>query len=170
MFPFYEELVIVFGKDRATGSTSENQTDILKDVYKEQSNTNGENSEDIAEDSDTSFTSLHSPRNGGASHQKKKRRVDDSMKIDIKEAASVIATEIAKASELFSKAIGADAEISDKRKKINSEIKKILNLTVAEVIKAVCHIASHPELIDVFFSMEEENKEQLVRAILNGEV
>lgn len=170
MFPFYEKLVIVFGKDRASGSTSDNQTNILKEVYKEQRNTNEENSVDIAEDSDTSFSSLHSPRNEGASHQNKKRRVDESMKIDIKEAASVIANEIAKASELFSKAIGVDAEISEKRKKINSEIKKIPNLTVAEAIKAVCHIASHLELIDVFFSMEEENKEQLVRAKLNGEV
>ncbi|XP_057778464.1 uncharacterized protein At2g29880-like isoform X3 [Salvia miltiorrhiza] len=172
MFPFYDDLVIIFGKDRATGSNAENPTDIMEEIQREKFNTNEEDSIDIGEDSDTSFSfsSMHSTRSEGTSHQKKKRKVGEPMTADIKEAASVIASEIAKASQLFSKAIGVDAEISEKRKKINSEIKKIPNLTVGEAIKAVCHIASHPELIDVFFSMEEENKEQLVRAILNGEV
>ncbi|KAL1553701.1 hypothetical protein AAHA92_14343 [Salvia divinorum] len=61
--------------------------------------------------------------------------------------------------KFLKRTFGADAEISEKRKKINSELKNISNLTIAEVIKTVCYIASHPELIDVFFSMEEENME-----------
>lgn len=93
-----------------------------------------------------------------------------SMTTHIKEATSVLASEIAKATQILCKAVEVDAEISKKRQKIDSEIRKIPNLTVSQVIKAVCRISSRPELIDVFFSMKEEHREQLVRAILNGEV
>ncbi|KAH6767549.1 hypothetical protein C2S52_018532 [Perilla frutescens var. hirtella] len=107
-------------------------------------------------------------------NQKKRKRSavydNQSLGREIKEAASLIASEIAKGSQLLSKAMGVDAEISRKRQKIDHEIRKIPNLTVAEVIKVVCHVARHSELIEVFFSMEEKNREELVRAILNGEV
>ncbi|KAL8472927.1 hypothetical protein ACS0TY_029954 [Phlomoides rotata] len=92
------------------------------------------------------------------------------MMSDIKEAASIIGSEIAAASQVLCKAIGVDAEISEKRQKIDPEIRKITNLTTVEVIKVVCHIAKSHELIDVFFSMTEEGREELVRSILNGDV
>lgn len=92
------------------------------------------------------------------------------MTTEIKEAAAIIASEIANASLMFSKAIGVDAEISEKRQKIDYEISRIPNLSVSETLKVVCHIGSNPQLIELFFSMGEERKEQLVRAILNGEV
>ncbi|KAH6815337.1 hypothetical protein C2S51_020157 [Perilla frutescens var. frutescens] len=102
--------------------------------------------------------------------KKKKRTVGNSMVADMKKTASVIGMEIAKASEVFGKAIRVDAEISEKRQQIHSEIRKMHDLTIGEVIKVVCDITHHDELIDVFFSMTKEGKEQLVRAILNEEV
>lgn len=57
-----------------------------------------------------------------------------------------------------------------KRQKIDAEISKIPNITVGEAIKAVCHIAKSHELTDVFFSMTEERKKQLVKSIINGDV
>ncbi|KAH6827597.1 hypothetical protein C2S53_015282 [Perilla frutescens var. hirtella] len=175
-FPFYEDLLIIFGKDRATGSNAEGPADMMEDIQRQGNNNSEENNEDAIEDLDASFSfsPLHSPRNEGVQHQKKKRKIasydSQLMTIEIKEASSAIASEIAKASQIFGKTMGVDAEISEKRRKIHAEIKKIPNLTVAEVIKVVSHIASHPELIDVFFSMDEESREQLVRAILNGEI
>lgn len=68
------------------------------------------------------------------------------------------------------KQIGVDAEIYEKRHKSDSEIRKIQNLTVGEIIKVVCHIARSHELTGVFFSMSDEGKEQLAKAILNGGV
>ncbi|KAH6783900.1 hypothetical protein C2S52_008859 [Perilla frutescens var. hirtella] len=53
---------------------------------------------------------------------------------------------------------------------IDSEIRKMHDLIVEEVIKAVCEIARRDELIDVFFSMTEEGKGKLVKAILNKKV
>ncbi|KAG8379692.1 hypothetical protein BUALT_Bualt07G0115400 [Buddleja alternifolia] len=126
-FPFYDDLLTIFGKDHSMGINAE-----------------------------------------GVHNQKKKKRSrsQDNLTImtdSIKEAASVIGNEIAKA-------IGVDTEISEKRQKIDSEIRKITNLTISEIIKAVCHVARDHELTDVFFSMTDEGKEQLVGAILRGDV
>lgn len=89
---------------------------------------------------------------------------------NIEKAASIIGSEISKASQIFSKAIGVDAEISEKRQRIDSEIRKIPNLTRGEIIKVGCQIGKRDDLIDMFFSMDEEAKQDLVQAILSGDI
>ncbi|KAL0381392.1 UNVERIFIED_CONTAM: hypothetical protein Sangu_0203500 [Sesamum angustifolium] len=140
-FPFYDDLLVIFGKDRATGNNADGPADMMEEIQREEVNN------DPNDDVETTI------ENEG-----------------IKEAASVIGSEIAKASQLFSKAIGVEAEVSEKRQKIDSEIRKIPNLTATEVIKVVCRIAQNHELTDVFFSMNEEGREQLVVAILHGDI
>ncbi|KAK6137558.1 hypothetical protein DH2020_028700 [Rehmannia glutinosa] len=178
-FPFYDDLVIIFGKDRATGINAEGPTDMMEEIQREEANNDTNDDVEVTmgnglDDLDASipFSPLQSPRSEGIHNQKKRKRSVDNMMAmaDIKEATSIIGSEIAKASQIFGKAIGVDAEISEKRQKIDSEIRKISDLTIGEVIKAVCHIAHSHELTDVFFSMTEEGREQMVKAILRGDV
>ncbi|PIN08321.1 hypothetical protein CDL12_19102 [Handroanthus impetiginosus] len=152
-FPFYDDLLLIFGKDRAIGSNAEGPGDMMEEIQLEESNNDtNDNVEASMENGleDIEFSPMQSPRSEGVHYQKKKKRsrsIDNlSLMTDsIKEEASVIGSEIAKASEVFSKAIGVDAEILEKRQKIDSEIRKIQNLTTTKVIKAVCHIATHHE-------------------------
>ncbi|KAG8372599.1 hypothetical protein BUALT_Bualt12G0083400 [Buddleja alternifolia] len=173
-FPFYEDLLIIFGKDRATGTNAEGPADMMEEIQREQVNNNANN--DVEEHSlEEIDASMQSPRNEGLHNQKKKKRSrsEDNMTVmmdGIKDAASVIGNEIAKASEVFSKAIGVDAEISEKRQRIDSEIRKIHHLTTREIIKAVCHIARDHELTGVFFSMTDKGKEEMVESILRGDI
>ncbi|KAG8390267.1 hypothetical protein BUALT_Bualt01G0065900 [Buddleja alternifolia] len=173
-FPFYEDLLIIFEKDRATGTNAEGPADMMEEIQREQVNNNANN--DVEEHSlEEIDDSMQSPRNGGLHNQKKKKRSrsQDNMTVmmdGIKDAASVIGNEIAKTSEVFSKAIGVDAEISEKRQRIDSEIRKIHHLTTREIIKAVCHIARDHELTDVFFSMTDKGKEEMVESILRGDI
>ncbi|CAA0823400.1 Unknown protein [Striga hermonthica] len=164
------------GFDRATGGNAEGPNDIMEDIQREDVNLNADNdveatSEIGLDDLDASFSPLQSPRSAAVDKRKKRKRSVDKLTAmtDIKEA-SIIGSEIAKASEIFGKAIGVDAEISEKRQRIDSEIRKIPNLAVVDVIKVVCRIAQSPELTDVFFSMTEEGREQLVMAIISGQV
>ncbi|XP_012842525.1 PREDICTED: uncharacterized protein At2g29880-like [Erythranthe guttata] len=181
-FPYYEDLVVIFGKDRATGINAEGPADMMENIEREETN-NADTVNDVDSTMEpeledfgaySSLSPMQSPRSQGTHNQRKKKRSRSSENVaimtDIKDAAAVIGSEIAKASQIFGKAIGVDAEISEKRQKIDSEIRNISNLTVGEIIKAVCHIAHSHELTDVFFSMTEEGKEQLVKAILNGDV
>lgn len=169
-------MLIIFGKDRATGANAEGPNDMMEDIQREQNNNDGNDNVEATADSgfddfDAYINLLRSPRNDGQNQRKKKRTASsDSLTSDFKEAAEIIGSEIAKASEAFTKAIGVDAEISLRRKQIDSEIRKIPHLSVEEIIKAVCVISNRNNLIDVFFSMNEEGKEQLVQAILNGQV
>ncbi|KAL8488832.1 hypothetical protein ACS0TY_024947 [Phlomoides rotata] len=165
--------------DMSTGANADGPADMDEEIQREENNNEEINNVETTmgnglEDFDDSFSLLQSPRNEAVHKQKKRRNSASSdnltMMSDIKEAASIIGSEIAAASQVLCKAIGVDAEISEKRQKIDSEIRKITNLTTAEVIKVVCHIAKSHELIDVFFSMTEEGREELVRAILNGDV
>ncbi|CAA0819754.1 Unknown protein [Striga hermonthica] len=165
-FPLYDDLLIIFGKDRATGGNAEGPNDMMEDIQREDVNLNADNdveetSEIVLDDLDASFSPLQSPRSAAVDKRKKRKRSVDKLTAmtDIKEAASIIGSEIAKASKIFGKAIGVDAEISEKRQRIDSEIRKILNLAVVDVIKVVCRIAQSPELTDVFFSMTGEGRE-----------
>ncbi|KAG8383971.1 hypothetical protein BUALT_Bualt04G0069300 [Buddleja alternifolia] len=160
-FPFFEDLLIIFGKDRATGTNAEGPADMMEEIQREQ--------EHGLEDTDAS---MQSPRNEGLHNQKKRKRSrsEDNMTVMMDDAASVIGNEIAKAGEVFSKAIGVDAEISEKRQRIDSEIRKIHHITTREIIKAVCHIARDHELTDVFFSMTDKGKEEMVESILRGDI
>ncbi|KAL8476256.1 hypothetical protein ACS0TY_028792 [Phlomoides rotata] len=179
IFLFYDDLLIVFGKDRSTGANDDGPADMEEEIQREENNNEEINNVEATmgnglEDFDDSFSPLQSPRNEAVHKQKKRRNSASSdnltMMSDIKEAASIIGSEIAAASQVLCKAIGVDAEISEKQQKIDSEIRKITNLSTAEVIKVVHHITKSHELIDVFFSMTEEGREDLVRAILNGDV
>ncbi|KAI3454839.1 hypothetical protein Pfo_011502 [Paulownia fortunei] len=111
-------------------------------------------------DASISFSSIQSLRSE-VHNQKKKKRSRSTYNLmvmaDIKEAASVIGNENTKASQVF-------------KTEIDYEIRKIPNFTIGEVIKVVCHIANFHELTDVFFSMTEEGRKQLVKAILRGDV
>ncbi|KAK4433583.1 hypothetical protein Salat_1120700 [Sesamum alatum] len=115
-FPFYDDLLVIFGKDRATGNNAEGPTDMMEEIQREEVNNDPNNDvettiENGLEDLDASmpFSPLQSPRTEGIQKKKKRSRSVDNLMImteGIKEAASVIGSEIAKASQLFSKAIG----------------------------------------------------------------
>lgn len=64
-FPFYDDLLIIFGKDRATGSNAQGPSDMMEDVQREENNDNHMNDCDPVEDFDAYITTspLHSPRN-----------------------------------------------------------------------------------------------------------
>ncbi|KAH6785232.1 hypothetical protein C2S51_037687 [Perilla frutescens var. frutescens] len=132
-FPFYDDLLVIFGKDRATGSNAEGPNDMMEEIQKETNiNDNIESKTDLGtDDFDSSFSPLQSPTHERVHIQKKKKKASGNLTMvaDIKEAASLIGTEIAKASQVFSKAIGVDAEISEKRQQIDAEIRKIPDLT-----------------------------------------
>ncbi|KAL8506100.1 hypothetical protein ACS0TY_017091 [Phlomoides rotata] len=120
-FPFYDDLLIVFRKDRSTGANVDGPADMDEEIQREKNNNEEINNVETTmgnglEDFDDSFSPLQSPRNE-AVHKQKKRRNSASydnltMMSDIKEVASIIGREIDVASQVLCKAIGVDAEIS----------------------------------------------------------
>ncbi|KAK4388325.1 hypothetical protein Sango_2439100 [Sesamum angolense] len=108
-FPFYDDLLVIFGKDRATGNNADGPADMMEEIQREEVN-NDPNDDDVETtiengledlDASMSFSPLQSPRTEGIQKKKKRSRSVDNLMImteGIKEAASVIGSKIAKAS------------------------------------------------------------------------
>ncbi|KAL0332849.1 UNVERIFIED_CONTAM: hypothetical protein Scaly_2186400 [Sesamum calycinum] len=80
-FPFYDDLLVIFGKDRATGNNADGPADMMEEIQREEVNndpnddveTTIENGlEDL--DASMSFSPLQSPRTEGI--QKRKKEVE----------------------------------------------------------------------------------------------
>ena len=97
----------------------------------------------------------------GISAQKRKKKGqsnEDNMMQAMKEVASMLGSQLKDASDNLSKAvIGTIA--SKNRSRINEELSKVVGLTIKEGHKATKLIVCQHEVIDVFFSMPDEEKE-----------
>ncbi|KAL0340110.1 UNVERIFIED_CONTAM: hypothetical protein Sradi_4527800 [Sesamum radiatum] len=119
-FSFYNDLLDIFGKDQTIENNVDGPADMMEEIQREEVNNDPNNDiettiENGLEDlnASMSFSPLQSPRAEGIQKKKKRSRSVDNLMImtGIKEAALVIGSEIAKATQLFSKAIGVEAEV-----------------------------------------------------------
>ncbi|KAL8473229.1 hypothetical protein ACS0TY_030165 [Phlomoides rotata] len=60
--------------------------------------------------------------------------------------------------------------MSTARKTIYSSVSKMDTLTRQEKLRATALIARHAEDIDVFFSLPDDDREEWVRMLLNGDI
>ncbi|KAJ8437095.1 hypothetical protein Cgig2_016449 [Carnegiea gigantea] len=146
--PYYEDLCIIFGKDCASGKDAQGPKEMKDEVNEE-----GENELKVEASSGKS-------RNLG-----KWVRAYDNLVKGLTEVASILGREIRAASSNISRAIGFDVELSDKCSKLNEELAN-LGLTTIERHQAVRKIASELKSIDVFFSIPDAERKELVQALL----
>ena len=86
----------------------------------------------------------------------------------MKEVIIILAAQLKDASDNLSKVvIGVVA--AESRSKINDELLKLPGLTTKERHKATKLIACQHELIDVFLSMLDVEKEEWVKGLINGD-
>ena len=86
----------------------------------------------------------------------------------MKEVTIILTAQLKNASNNLSKVvIGVVA--SESRSKINDELLKLPGLTTKEPHKATKLIACQHELIDVFLSMLDVEKEEWVNGLINGD-
>ncbi|RWR94855.1 putative myb/SANT-like domain-containing protein [Cinnamomum micranthum f. kanehirae] len=166
-FPHYEMLCTIFGKDRATGKGAATTEDVLNEVTR---NEEYEDSQDLGMDFEIVERNVSTPSTNSerTSQTGKRKRSTDNMD-GFREAAMIIGNKIDEATEKFSRAIGVDLDIANKRDKINEELRNHCgNLERAERHKALIAIARDHEMTTVLFTLENDEKEEFVRALLSG--
>ncbi|KAJ8441240.1 hypothetical protein Cgig2_033964 [Carnegiea gigantea] len=152
--PYYEDLCIIFGKNRASGKDAQGPEEMEDEVNEE-----GENEESSKKDEpESSYT--QEPSEVEASSAKsgnlgKRVRASDNLVKGLSEVASILGREIRAASSNISRAIGFDVELSEKRSKLNEELAN-LSLTTMERHRAARKIASKP----MYFSVSLISKEK----------
>ena len=82
----------------------------------------------------------------------------------------MIANQIKASTEIFSKAISVDLDMVEAKKKVDEEIKKLPGITTIERFKVLRNITKDDDKILVFFSVADDEKEEWVKAVLNGDI
>ncbi|KAL5570021.1 hypothetical protein UlMin_026596 [Ulmus minor] len=176
-FPFYDELCVVFGKDRATGKDAENVADAAEEIIREASNDifeeNINNNESMAyvDAENGEFMSFSQApqfpqsKSDGSSKKKRKRSSDDIGAI--KEAACAIAKEMKDSSIRISEAM-IDKEINERQMGVNQELMRTTLLDMFERHKAILLITRDIQTLNAFTNVGDEEKDAWVRALLDG--
>ncbi|KAJ8441616.1 hypothetical protein Cgig2_023769 [Carnegiea gigantea] len=164
--PYYEDLCIIFGKDRALGKDAQGLEEMEDEVNEE-----GENEESTKKDEpESSYTqepSVVEASSAKSRNLEKRVRASDNLVKGLSKVASILEREIRAASSNISRAIGFDVELSEKRSKLNEELANLV-LTTMERHQAVRKIASEPKSVDVFFSIFDAERKEWVQALLRG--
>ncbi|KAJ8426018.1 hypothetical protein Cgig2_017100 [Carnegiea gigantea] len=154
--PYYEDLCIIFGKDRASGKDTQGPEEM-------------EDERDEPESSSTQEPSGVEASSWKSENLGKRIRASDNLAKGLSEVAYILGREIRAASSNSSRAIDFDVELSEKRSKLNEELAN-LGLKTMERHRATRKIASEPESIDVFFSILNVERKEWVEALLQGDI
>ncbi|KAL4580345.1 hypothetical protein LXL04_016535, partial [Taraxacum kok-saghyz] len=164
-FPYYWDLCFVFGKYRANGRDAQTAADIISEMTNEQeepiNNTqgSGDGLDDIGVDVPQN-TPTETPIIEESSSQlnKKRKNTWDHLMRSLKDSADIIGSKIDNATSTFDAVFGIERDREELRKKLNSEMKRVVGLTVRERNKAVRMLSKNEELMVIFFTVEDEDK------------
>ncbi|KAI3496549.1 hypothetical protein L1887_38914 [Cichorium endivia] len=163
-FPYYEELCIVFEKDRAQGNRAKDFLDLKQEVNLE---------EEIQGSDDGFLDSEEVSRNASVHHEatsqsgrskKRKTRSDDGFN----NAVGLITESLKEISKDLSQGIKLDMKINELSEKIPPKILEMTSLSQLEKFKALTKIRSDPINVQNFWEIEEGDREAWVKYILEG--
>nr|KAJ0218979.1 hypothetical protein LSAT_V11C300104770 [Lactuca sativa] len=158
-FPHYWDLCLVFGKDRANGRDAQTTADVISEINNEQQ-----------EPDDYIPTYTHSKEDSSIQRKRKRRNSWDPLMNNLKDSTDIIGSKIDNATSTFNVVFGIERDREELRKKLNSEMKKVVGLTVRDCNKAVHMLSKNDELMVIFFTVEEEDKFEWVKDLLEDDV
>ena len=82
----------------------------------------------------------------------------------------IIGSKIEEATNMLSRVLGVDLDIALKKDKINKELRKLSNLSRIECHRALLAIACDHVMTACFFTLEVEEKEDFVKALLRRDL
>jgi hypothetical protein len=116
-------------------------------------------------------TQLPTNGNGGEGLSGRKRKKnnngsEDNIAQTMREVGKLLATNLITASDNLSKTVTRTVALEN-RLKVNDDLSKIIGLSVDDRLKARRSIVCQHEVIDLFFSIPNDDKEELVCGIIN---
>ncbi|KAG8372793.1 hypothetical protein BUALT_Bualt12G0103900 [Buddleja alternifolia] len=178
-FPHYKQLCIVFGKDRATRIDVETPADVIEDLEAEEQRRSQTDDENIGfglDGVDAAMSFDDSPKVGVNNEstlkgKKRKKKANHSVEVIIcnvmKESTEMLGSKMETSSLRLSMAI-EDEIINDLKRKLNGELMKLDGLARAERIKATIAIGKDRDLTQIFFTIDDNDKEDWVREAIGS--
>ncbi|GMP91427.1 hypothetical protein CsSME_00042134 [Camellia sinensis var. sinensis] len=177
-FPYYEDWLILFGKDRVTGALAESPADMVTALEKEDQTTDECYTPMmdllVVNNMDCSLSANGTPTNQSTSATTSKKRARESEGIakGLAEMATQFGSFFEKPNTTMAEIayrIGYAHDISKARKLVNGELSK-LPLNSNDRLRAATLIVKDAERVDLFFSLPEEEKMERVCLLLGGYV
>ncbi|GMP62699.1 hypothetical protein CsSME_00024695 [Camellia sinensis var. sinensis] len=160
-FIYYEDWVILFGKDRATGVLAKGPADMV-DALEKEDQTTEECYTPIVDLPDCSLSASGTPCNQGGLGTTSKKRAREAKGIakGLVDMAIEFGSFFKKTNttmEEITHRIGYAQDLSQARKLVNGELAK-LRLNTNDRLRAATLIVKDAERVDLFFSLPEEKK------------
>ena len=167
-FPFFDDLAIIFGKDRATCHNAESAMETEENINLEEA-AQGKNDDSSMQASDESTSRRSSKRKKFDAEQMAEVMYNASKMIaaEFANSTKMMAAEFASSTKLL---IAAETDRLEKKEKLMDELSKISDIDVVQRFKAAKKIADSENLMVLFFGASDAEKKQLVDAILAGEI
>ncbi|KAH6823450.1 hypothetical protein C2S53_014658 [Perilla frutescens var. hirtella] len=141
-FPYYDQLSLIWSKDRATGINAETPIDVVKDLEREE-NVNQED-EELDEDGVHIIPPTTKSQSEGKKPERKRRRSTDGLILSLERMTDALTSHMDKSNEQ-------------------------MDLMSVEKQKAAMKLVRDPELLDYFFTLQDDaQKETLLLELLAG--
>ena len=166
-FPFYEDWVVLFGKDRATGKGVEGPAKAVKVVYREEGLGEGDETNFTINIDDMDFSGNSGSRGGATSTPTSKGGKKRARASDLASMADSFATLVEKthtSMNELSKRIGYAQDMSQARKNVFAELMKLPN----DRLRAANEIVKNDKRMDLFFSLPDDHKMEFVCMVLTN--
>ncbi|KAL5565271.1 hypothetical protein UlMin_028435, partial [Ulmus minor] len=182
-FPYYEDLSMIFSKDRATGQHAETPIDVEEQLQNKGEDYPGEdvdfnssdNMKNVSDNNvDDQFVSptpkrSQSQSNCSSKHKKQKKcKSTGDLADTIKESTLALAAVIEKSFSCLSKAMVED--MNEKHMKLGKELSKTTTLSIMECHKIFKLIVQDNAMVSYFFSLPDELKDDWVIGMLAGTI
>nr|KAJ0197986.1 hypothetical protein LSAT_V11C700382420 [Lactuca sativa] len=152
--PHYDDLCIIFGKDRAQGNRAEDCEDM----------SHNENVEEELLQMENDFNE-QSEETSSASTMKRKRKFDPFIE-GISKATALLGKDLREALTTMSQSLNVEVELQKKTSMVTSEILKIPSMDQRDKLKASRKIMCEPEEVLTFWNFEGEERETFVKLML----
>ncbi|KAI3509347.1 hypothetical protein L1887_24560 [Cichorium endivia] len=160
--PYYEELCIVFGKDRAQGNRARDFLDIEQEVNLEEEIQGSDDGFLDSEEVSRNTNVHHEATSHSVRSKKRKTRSDDGFN----NAVGLITESLKEISKDLSQGIQLDMKINELSEKILPKILEMTSLSQLGKFKALTKIRSDPINVQNFWEIEEGDREAWVKYIL----
>ncbi|KAL6988201.1 hypothetical protein U1Q18_013948 [Sarracenia purpurea var. burkii] len=167
-FPYYNDWLILFGKDRAIGEMVEGPTEAIKTIAREEATKERSNDSPL-EDMETSNASNSSASSKG---EKKRNRAANAITMSLSAMAEAFSSFFEKTDNRLAEtvqSIGYAQDLFQARRSINVELLK-LPLTTAQRLRVGFLIVRDAQRVDFFSSLSKEDRLKWVFLLLGGEI
>ena len=176
-FPLYPSWCEIFGKDRATGEHAEDCNDAADELQK---NDNTEAGEYVPSGFDTNFQifgddeefmSVCQPQESGmksGSSSKKRKSTETSTDDKFFEMMNNFCDRTESRLGDIAKRIGYEYDVSEARKAVYKALGGLPELTMTQKIWVAKRLVNNGKDMDLFFSLPNEARAEMVRMMLDG--